>query len=82
MTEQFNLNEKQILTWQQAYQFAKEDRQKGICFGRLPETKEGKQFFRPFLQAGYINTNTLKYTGVFVLTDKGISKFEELKQSL
>jgi hypothetical protein len=77
-----SLNEKQILTWQQAYQFSKEDRQKGICFGRLPETKDGKQFFKPFLQAGYINANILKYAGVFVLTDKGISKYEELLASL
>jgi len=77
-----SLNEKQVLTWQTAYEFTKENRQKGICFGSFPDTKEGKQFFAPFLKAGYINANTLKYAGVFVLTDKGISKYEELLASL
>jgi hypothetical protein len=85
MTEnlkQYNLNQNQITTWQQAYNLAKEKRQKGICFGNLPNTNDGKQFFAPFIQAGYIEKKTLKYTGVFVLTDKGIAKFDELLSKL
>lgn len=72
------LNTNQVLTWQQAYEFAKEKRGKGVCFGNVPNTKEGKLFFAPFIKAGYINANCLKYAGVFVLTDKGIAKWEEL----
>jgi hypothetical protein len=73
-----NLNENQILTWQEAYNASKVNRKSGIAFGSVPMTKDGKAFFAPFLKAGYINANCLKYTGMFVLTDKGISKFEEL----
>ena len=80
--KQYNLNDKQILTWQQAYEWAKLPEPKYICFGKLPTTKEGKEFFAPFIQAEYISKDTLKYTGVFRLTDKGKLKFEELKSHL
>lgn len=73
-----SLNFNQLVTWQQAYHFSKEEKGKGIVFGKLPETKSGRAFFAPFIKAGYINKNTLKYAGVFVLTEKGITKFEEL----
>lgn len=78
----FNLNTNQILTWQKAYEWAKLEEPQYICFGRLPNTSEGKEFFEPFLSAGYIHKDTLKYTGVFKLTDKGLKKFEELKANL
>ena len=77
--KQHNLNDKQILTWQQAYEWANLPEPKYICFGSLPKTKEGKAFFAPFIQAEYIHLPTLKFTGVFRLTDKGKAKFEELK---
>jgi len=48
----------------------------------LPTTKEGKAFFAPFIQAEYIHVPTLKFTGVFRLTEKGKTKFEELKAAL
>lgn len=73
-----SLNEKQILTWQEAYRKSNLPEPKYICFGNLPNTKDGKAFFAPFLKAGYICKNTIKFTGVFRLTDKGKSKFEEL----
>lgn len=76
------LNDKQILAWQQAYEWEKLSQPKYICFGTFPLTKEGKTFFKPFISAGYIHKDTLKFTGVFRLTDKGITKFEELKTAL
>lgn len=82
MAKQYNLTDKQILTWQQAYEWNKLSEPKYICFGRLPQQREGKTFFAPFLQAGYIHKDTLNFTGVFRLTEKGISKFEELKAHL
>ncbi len=75
-----NLNENQIETLQQAYEWAQLPVPKYVCFGRLPQTKDGKPFFAPFLKAGLIHKDTLKYTGVFRLTDKGISYFETLKK--
>lgn len=80
--KQYNLNGKQIITWQQAYEWANLPVPKFICFGRFPLTKEGKEFFAPFLQAEYIHKPTLKFTGVFKLTEKGKAKFEELKSAL
>lgn len=77
-----SLNKNQILTWQQAYEWNKLPEPKYICFGKLPLTKDGKDFFSPFIKAGYIHNETLKYTGVFKLTAKGIAKFEELKEHL
>jgi hypothetical protein len=79
--KKYQLTENQILTWQQAYEWAKLEEPKYICFGQIPQ-REGKEFFAPFLQAGYIHKDTLKYTGVFRLTTKGIEKFEELKNNL
>jgi hypothetical protein len=79
---QYNLNANQLLTWQQAYDWEQLPQPKYICYGRFPSTKEGKQFFAPFLQAGYIAKNELKFAGVFRLTDKGKAKFEELKAAL
>jgi hypothetical protein len=76
----FELTKNQILTWQQAYEWSKLEVPKYICFGMLP-SKE-KKFFAPFLKAGYVHKDTLKYTGVFRLTTKGIYKFEELKNKL
>ena len=70
------------MTWQQAYEWLKLSPQKFICFGKFPMSKEGRKFFAPFLQAGYICKNTLRFTGVFKLTDKGIRKFEELKDAI
>jgi hypothetical protein len=72
----YNLTGAQIEAWQTAYKMGKEDKYQ--CFGSLAKTKEGKLFFAPFLQAGYIHAPTLKYTGVMRLTDKGRTKFEEL----
>jgi len=80
--KQHNLNDKQILTWQQAYEWANLPEPKYICFGRLPTTKEGKAFFAPFIQAEYIHVPTLKFTGVFRLTEKGKAKFNELKAAI
>ena len=80
--KQYNLNDKQILTWQQAYDWEQLPEPKYICFGRFPLTKDGKDFFAPFIQAGYIHKPTLKFAGVFRLTDKGKAKFEELKAAL
>jgi hypothetical protein len=80
--KKYHLNDKHILTWQQAYEWEQLPTKKFICFGKFPLTKEGKEFFAPFLTAGYINKNTLRFTGVFVLTDKGKRKFEQLKKSL
>ena len=80
--KQYNLNENQLLTWQQAYEWSNLPAPRYICFGSLPKTKEGKQFFAPFLQAKYIHADTLRFTGVFRLTDKGRMKFEELKNNL
>lgn len=80
--ENINLNANQILTWQQAYEWSNLTEPKFICFGNMPTTKHGKEFFKPFLQGGYIHKDTLKFTGVFRLTDKGKSKFEELKANL
>jgi len=79
---QYNLNANQLLTWQQAYDWSKLPEPKYICYGKFPTTKEGKEFFAPFIQAEYIHKPTLKFTGVFRLTEKGISKFEELKAAL
>jgi hypothetical protein len=78
--KKYQLTKDQILTFQQAYEWSKLETPKYICFGRLPQ--KDKEFFAPFLQAGYIHKDTLKYTGVFRLTPKGISKFEELKNNL
>lgn len=80
--ETYSLNDKQILTWQQAYEWANLPEPKYICFGKVPTTKEGKAFFKPFISAGYIHNDTLKFTGVFKLTEKGKAKFEELKGTL
>ena len=80
--KQHNLNDKQILTWQQACDWNKLPEPKYICFGKFPTTKEGKAFFAPFIQAEYIHAPTLKFTGVFRLTEKGKIKFEELKSIL
>ena len=80
--KEYNLTDNQILTWQQAYEWDNLPQPKYICFGRLPTTKEGKIFFAPFIQAGYIHVPTLKFTGVFRLTDKGKAKFEELKAAI
>ena len=80
--KQHQLNDKQILTWQQAYDWQKLPEPKYICFGRSANTKDGKAFFAPFIQAGYIHADTFKFTGAFRLTEKGISKFEELKAAL
>jgi hypothetical protein len=77
-----SLNDKQILTWQQAYEWAKLPEAKYICFGSFPKTREGKKMFAPFIKAGYIHEPTLKFTGVFRLTEKGLSKFEELKAAI
>lgn len=80
--ETINLSKNQILTWQQAYDWANLETPKYICFGRFPTTKDGKEFFKPFLQAEYIHKPTLQFTGVFRLTEKGKAKFEELKAAL
>ena len=80
--EQYKLTKNQLITWQQAYEWANLPEPKYICFGRLPLTKEGKEFFAPFIQAEYIHQPTLKFTGVFKLTEKGKQKFEELKSYL
>lgn len=77
-----SLNKNQIITWQQAYEWSKLPEPKYICFGNVPTTKEGKKFFKPFLVAGYIHKETLNFTGVFKLTEKGKQKFEELKSNL
>lgn len=76
--KQNTLSDKQVLTWQQAYEWGNLPEPKYICFGRAANTKDGKDFFAPFLRAGYIHANTFKFTGVFRLTDKGKAKFEEL----
>jgi len=73
------LNANQILTWQQAYEWQKLETPKYITGFNL---KTHKEFMKPFLKAGYIHKDTLKYTGVFRLTKKGIEKFEELKDQL
>jgi hypothetical protein len=78
--KEYSLNSNQLITWQQAYEWAKLPQPQYICFGIVP--KKEKQFFEPFLQAGYIHKDTLKYTGVFKLTEKGMKKFEELKINL
>jgi len=78
-TEQINLNTNQILTWQQAYDWQKLETPKYVMFGNFPNTKEGKEFFKPFIQAGYILKDHLKFAGAFRLTEKGVMKFEELK---
>lgn len=76
------LTDKHLITWQQAYEWEKMPTKKFICFGKFPKTKEGKEFFAPFLQAGYICKNTLRFSGVFRLTEKGKQKFEQLKAAL
>ena len=80
--KQYNLNDKQILTWQQAYEWSKLPEPKYICFGRSANSKDGREFFEPFIKAGYIHAATFKFTGVFRLTEKGIAKFEELKEAI
>lgn len=76
------LNKNQILTWQQAYDWAKLPTPKYICFGRSCRSKDAQAFFKPFIDAGYIDNNTLKFTGVFRLTEKGMTQFEKLKDKL
>lgn len=76
--EQFNLTKNQLLTWQQAVTWANLPEPKYIMFGSFPATTQGKEFFKPFIKAGYIDPNHLKYTGAFRLTTKGIEKFKEL----
>lgn len=77
-----SLNKNQILTWQQAYKWSKLPDPKYVMFGNVPNTKEGKEFFKPFLDAGLIDKNHLKYAGAFRLTEKGKTKFEELLSHL
>lgn len=72
------LSKNQILTWQQAYNWAKLDEPKYIMFGNQPNTKQGKEFFKPFLEAKLIESEHLKYAGAFKLTEKGKYKFEEI----
>ena len=67
----YNLSANQILTWQQAYELSNLPEPKYIMLGNVPKTKEGKAFLEPFLQAGYIDKNHLKFTGAFRLTEKG-----------
>jgi hypothetical protein len=73
-----HLTQNQTTTWKQAYEWSKLDEPKYICFGNLPNTKDGKEFFKPFLNAGYIHKDTLKFTGVFRLTQTGKNKIEQL----
>ena len=75
------LNKNQILTWQQAYEWSKLETPKYITGFNL-KNKDVKEFMQPFLKAGYIHKETLKYTGVFRLTIKGKEKFEELKNNI
>jgi len=74
--------EKQILTWQQAYAWEQLPKPMYIMFGKFPLTKEGKEFFKPFLKAGYIEKNHLNICGAFRLTEKGKQKFEEFIKQL
>lgn len=79
---EYSLTKNQLLTWQQAFEWLNLTTPKYICFGRFPNTKDGKAFFNPFLKAGYIHSDTLKYTGVFKLTEKGVEKFKQLKKAI
>ncbi len=73
------LNKNQIITWQQAYEWAKLEEPKYITgFNH----KRDKEFLKPFVSAKYIEYNHLKFCGVFRLTNKGKLKFEELKNKL
>jgi len=72
-----NLKEKQIVLFKQAYEWAKLPTPKYPCLGRSAKTKDGKAFVAPFAKQGLIHPETLKYTGVFRLTEKGMKYFEE-----
>lgn len=74
-----SLNKNQLLTWQQAYEWLKLDKPKYIMGWDL---KKHKDFLEPFLKAKLINKDHLKFAGAFVLTPKGVKKFEELKEQL
>lgn len=78
--KKYELNKNQIIMWQKAYDFNKIG--KVLCLGYMPKTKEGKEFLKPFVQAEYVCKDSLKYCGVFKLTQKGIQKFEEILNTL
>lgn len=73
------MNEKQLITFKQAYEWENLPEPKYICFGQFPKTKEGKEFLKPFIKSGLIHEPTLKYTGVFRLTKKGINQFKQMQ---
>jgi hypothetical protein len=80
--QDIHLDCNQIITWKQAYDWAKLPEPRYICLGNMPNTTDGKEFLKPFIQKGYIHKDTLKNTGVFRLTDKGIANFKKLKKAL
>jgi hypothetical protein len=73
---ELELNENQCVTFKQAYEWSKLLKPKYIMFGRTPETKDGKEFFKPFIANKLILVAHLKFTGAFVLTVKGKAEYE------
>ncbi len=82
MQYEHGMNKMHILTWQQAFEWSQLERPKYIMFGNKPNTKEGKVFFAPFINAGLIDKNHLKYSGAFRLTKKGKEKYLEFISKL
>lgn len=66
------LSANQLTTLKQAQDWMKLETPKFIMFGSFPNTKAGREFFKPFLDNGIIDKNHLKFAGAFRLTTKGI----------
>jgi hypothetical protein len=73
---ELELNENQCVTFKQAYEWSKLPKPKYIMFGRTSETKNGKEFFKPFIANKLILAAVLKTAGAFVLTVKGKAEYE------
>ena len=72
------LTDKQLVMMKTAYEFQKEN--KVLMLGSFPTTREGKEFLKPFIKTGMIHKDTLKFTGGFLLTEKGVSMYENITQ--
>lgn len=72
------LTDKQLVTMKTAYEFQKQN--KVLMLGSFPTTKEGKEFLKPFIKTGMIHKDTLKFTGGFLLTEKGVKVHENMQR--
>lgn len=71
------LTDRQFIIMKTAYEFQKEN--KVLMLGSFPKTKEGREVLKPFIKTGMIHKDTLKFTGGFLLTEKGVKVYENMQ---